>query len=75
MSDQKSQKTGVRSDAQKTTRAREGYDTIPASQPAAGAFGGHASQLASDEDLSLKLNEKRMREQSNDEGDSSQRAE
>ena len=33
MSEQQSQKTGVRSDAQKNDRAREGYDPIPPANP------------------------------------------
>lgn len=39
MDQQQSQKTGVRSDAQKQDRARDGYDAIPPSKPVAGAFG------------------------------------
>ena len=39
MSEQQSQKRGVRSDAQKTERARDGYEPIPPSNPVAGAFG------------------------------------
>lgn len=39
MDQQNSQKTGVRSDAQKQDRARQGYETIPPSQPVGGAFG------------------------------------
>ena len=39
MDQQQSQKTGVRSDAQKRDRARHDYEAMPASQPVAGAFG------------------------------------
>jgi hypothetical protein len=39
MDQQQSQKTGVRSDAQKQDRAREGYEAIPPAQPVGGAFG------------------------------------
>ena len=39
MDQQQSQKTGVRSDAQKQDRAREGYAAIPPSKPVGGAFG------------------------------------
>ena len=39
MDQQNSQKTGVRSDAQKQDRARDGYSVIPPSQPVGGAFG------------------------------------
>ncbi|HET9524547.1 MAG TPA: hypothetical protein VFO99_00175 [Pyrinomonadaceae bacterium] len=39
MDQQQSQKTGVRSEAQKQDRAREGYSTIPPAEPVGGAFG------------------------------------
>ena len=39
MDQQQSQKTGVRSDAQKQDRAREGYSAIPPAKPVGGAFG------------------------------------
>lgn len=39
MDQQQSQKTGVRSDAQKQDRARDGYSTIPPAEPVGGAFG------------------------------------
>jgi hypothetical protein len=39
MDQQQSQKTGVRSDAQKQDRARDGYEAIPPSEPVGGAFG------------------------------------
>jgi hypothetical protein len=47
MEEQQSQKTGIRSDAQKQNRAREGYDPLPASQPVAGI---------SDQEASLDVN-------------------
>jgi len=56
MDQQQSQKTGIRSDAQKQQRAREGYDPLPASQPVAGAFGEHKPDRTSDVDASLDLN-------------------
>ena len=56
MEEQQSQKTGVRSDAQKQNRAREGYDPLPASQPVAGAFGEHKPDRTSDRDMSLDTN-------------------
>ena len=44
MGEQQSQKQGMRSSAQKEDRAREGYGSMPASNPVAGAFGqGEAS--------------------------------
>ena len=56
MEEQQSQKTGIRSDAQKQQRAREGYDPLPASNPVAGAFGEHKPDRESDVDASLDLN-------------------
>ena len=53
MSEQQSQKHGVRSEAQKLDRAREGYEPLPASQPVAGAFGEHTPDRQSDQDLAL----------------------
>ena len=60
MEEQQSQKRGIRSDAQKTGRAREGYEPIPPAQPVAGAFGDHTSDTATDQDVALRLNEKRL---------------
>ena len=48
-----SQKRGVRSDAQKLDRAREGYDPIPPANPVAGAFGEHKGDTADDQEVSL----------------------
>ena len=62
MSEQQSQKRGIRSEAQKTERAREGYDPLPASQPVAGAFGEHKDDHLSDQDLALSLDERKNRE-------------
>jgi hypothetical protein len=62
MSEQQSQKRGVPSDAQKTQRAREGYDPIPPSNPVAGAFGQRERDTPTDEDLALQLNAKDARE-------------
>ena len=61
MSEQQSQKRGLRSESQKEERAREGYDPIPPGNPVAGAFGEHKSDTLSDEDLSLTLDEKERR--------------
>jgi hypothetical protein len=66
MSEQQSQKRGVRSEAQKDTRAREGYDPIPPSNAVAGAFGEGERTTPTDEDLSLSLDEKRARQRRND---------
>ena len=60
MAEQQSQKRGVRSEAQKTERAREGYEPLPASQPVPGAFGEHGADRHSDQDLALsKATEKK----------------
>lgn len=60
MSDQQSQKSGMRSDAQKTATARHDYEPMPAANPVAGAF-GKQPQTQSDQDLALSLEEKRRR--------------
>ena len=69
MEEQQSQKRGIRSDAQKTARAREGYEPIPPAQPVAGAFGGHTSDTATDQDVALRLNEKRATQTGNENQD------
>lgn len=53
MSEQQSQKTGVRSDAQKNDRARDGYDPIPPANPVAGAFGDRERDTPTDQEASL----------------------
>jgi hypothetical protein len=53
MSEQQSQKTGIRSDAQKNDRARDGYDPIPPSNPVAGAFGDRERPTPTDRDTAL----------------------
>lgn len=58
MEEQQSQKTGIRSDAQKQNRAREGYDPLPASNPVAGAFGEHKRDTPTDQDTALDKAEK-----------------
>lgn len=54
MEEQQSQKRGVRSDAQKMGRAREGYEPIPPAQPVAGAFGEPKDETATDQDVALR---------------------
>lgn len=68
MGEQQSQKRGVRSEAQETERAREGYDPIPPSKPVAGAFGDRKSDTPSDEDLALRLSEKHSHQAKQDTG-------
>ena len=53
MSEQQSQKTGVRSDAQKNDRARDGYDPIAPANPVAGAFGDRERDTPTDQEASL----------------------
>lgn len=53
MSDQQSQKSGVRSEAQKADRARHGYDPIPPANPVAGAFGERERDTPTDREASL----------------------
>ena len=48
MDQQNSQKTGLRSDAQKQDRAREGYERLPASGPVGGAFGKEQDDRSDD---------------------------
>ena len=60
MDQQQSQKTGVRSDAQKQDRARDGYSAIPPSEPVGGAFGKEEDERdevdRSDQEASLRHN-------------------
>ena len=58
MSEQQSHKHGVRSEAQKMDRARDGYQPIPPSNPVAGAFGDREPDSISDQDLALQQNAK-----------------
>ena len=44
-------------------RAREGYESLPQSEQAGGAFGGHKRKTASDRDVSLKRTNKSQRVQ------------
>jgi hypothetical protein len=60
--EQQSQKTGVKSDAQKQQRAREGYDPIPPSNPVAGAHGEHRPDRASDQEVSLGIDHREYEE-------------
>lgn len=51
--EQQSQKSGVRSEAQKADRARDGYDPLPASNPVAGAHGEHKRDTPTDQGTAL----------------------
>lgn len=61
MSEQQSNKRGVRSEAQKEDAARDAYTELPASAQSAGAFGDTTLDRISDEELALTMNEKRTR--------------
>ena len=65
MGEQQSQKRGLRSESQKEARARDAYASIPPANPVAGAFGEHKTDVASDEDVSLTLEDK-ARKKKND---------
>jgi hypothetical protein len=60
MDQQNSQKTGIRSDAQKQDRTRDGYSAIPPAQPVGGAFGKEEDDRQevdrSDQEASLRHN-------------------
>jgi hypothetical protein len=56
MDEQQSQKRGVRSEAQKEERARDGYAPIPPANPVGGAFGEHKRDTPTDQDVSLAAN-------------------
>lgn len=63
MGEQQSQKRGVCSEAQKTERARDGYEPIAPSNPVASAFGEHKGETLDDQELTLTLDERRRRRQ------------
>lgn len=69
MGEQQSQKRGVRSEAQKEERAREGYDPLPPSNAVAGAFGENKPDSITDEDLSLSFDERQQQQRKNDKND------
>jgi hypothetical protein len=61
MGEQQSQKRGVRSSAQKEDRARNQYEETPASSQVAGAHGDPQPHRASDKDVALAMDEKRVK--------------
>ena len=61
MSEQQSQKRGVRSEAQKEERARDGYAPIPPANAVEGAFGEHERTTPTDQDVSLADNTRQTR--------------
>jgi hypothetical protein len=67
MEEQQSQKRGIRSDAQKQERARDGYEPIAPANPVAGAFGEHRRDTPTDQELSLDINTRRRAEEEEDE--------
>lgn len=60
MAEQFSQKRGVRSSAQREERARNQYDEMPASSQVAGAHGKTKPRKASDKDVALAMDERRV---------------
>jgi hypothetical protein len=60
MSEQQSQKRGVRSEAQKTTSARDAYEPIPPANAVGGATGQQQKPRQTDKDLSYSLEEERL---------------
>jgi hypothetical protein len=61
MAEQQSQKRGLKSSAQKEYRARNQYEETPASNEVAGAFGETKSRKASDKEVALKIDERRVK--------------
>ncbi len=53
MEEQQSQKSGVRSEAQKADRARDGYNPIPPANSVAGAFGDRERDTPTDQEAAL----------------------
>ena len=62
MSEQQSQKRGVRSEAQKEEKARDSYAPIPPANAVGGAFGERNRDTPTDEDASLAANTKNQQE-------------
>ena len=61
MAEQFSQKRGVRSSAPKEDRARNQYEEMPASSQVAGAHGNTKPHKASDKDVALAMDERRVK--------------
>lgn len=61
MAEQFSKKRGLKSSAQKEDRARNQYDETPASSQVAGAHGNVKPQKASDKDVALAMDERRVK--------------
>lgn len=61
MAEQFSQKRGVRSSAQKEDSARNQYEEMPASGQVAGAHGITKPHKASDKDVALAMDERRVK--------------
>lgn len=61
MAEQFSKKRGLKSSAQKEHRARNQYDETPASNRVAGAHGKVTPQKASDKDVALTMDERRVK--------------
>jgi len=66
MSEQKSQKQGKRSGAQKLDSSRHGFDPIPATSPVSGATGERLPQKKSDEETAFSHHPKESTAQEED---------
>lgn len=67
MSEQQSNKSGLRSSGQKEERAREDYQPIPPSNAKPGAFGNENQENESNEsDRDLALKQSTMKKKKND---------
>ena len=66
MSEQNSQKSGSRSEAQKLERAAHGYDPTGQAKPDAGAFGDRERDTPTDRDTALDHLADRRNERSRD---------
>jgi hypothetical protein len=61
MAEQLSKKRGLKSSAQKESRARNQYEETPASSEVAGAHGNTRPAKTSDKDVALKMDEQRVK--------------
>ena len=61
MSRQNSQKSGMRSEAQKRAGTRDGYSPVPPSNEVGGASGDPGPNSETDQEVSLKQNVNAMR--------------
>jgi hypothetical protein len=65
MSEQGSQKSGMRSESQKAAETRNAYKPIPPANPVGGASGEHKKDTATDHDVAMSRNERLNRQSKN----------